>query len=78
MDVKSTLAAQSYAATRPATAPEPKAGSGAGEVFSKTVEDFAARLRKWGPIAKRRQDREQVPGYDGRDHPGGAARGGWR
>ncbi len=46
MDVKSTLAAQSYAATRPATAPAPGAGSGAGEAFSKTVEDFAATLKQ--------------------------------
>ncbi len=46
MDVKSTLAAQTYAATRPATAPQPGAGSGAGEAFAKTVGDFADTLRQ--------------------------------
>ncbi|MEZ5721312.1 MAG: flagellar hook-basal body complex protein FliE [Paracoccaceae bacterium] len=46
MDVKSTHAAQSYAATRPATAPQPGAGSGAGEAFSKTVQDFADTLKQ--------------------------------
>ncbi|HCQ65909.1 MAG TPA: flagellar hook-basal body protein FliE [Rhodobacteraceae bacterium] len=46
MDVKSTLAAQSYAATRPATAPKPEAGPGAGEAFAKTVEDFADTLQQ--------------------------------
>ena len=46
MDVKSALAAQSYAATRPATAPRPGAGSGAGEAFAKTVGDFAETLKQ--------------------------------
>ncbi len=46
MDVKSAIATQSYAATRPATAPEPKAGSGVGEAFVKTVENFADTLKQ--------------------------------
>ena len=52
MDVKSTLAAQSYAATRPATAPQPGAGSGAGEAFSKTVQDFADTLKQGESTAR--------------------------
>ncbi len=46
MDMKSAIAAQSYAATRPATAPEPKSGPGAGEAIAKTVENFADTLKQ--------------------------------
>lgn len=52
MDVKSTLAAQGYAAIRPATAPRPGAGSGAGEAFAKTVGDFADTLRQGEKVAQ--------------------------
>lgn len=52
MDVKSTLAAQSYAATRPATQPKPGAGTGAGEAFAKTVGDFAETLRQGEEVAR--------------------------
>ncbi|HHS94301.1 MAG TPA: flagellar hook-basal body complex protein FliE [Rhodobacterales bacterium] len=52
MDIKSTLAAQGYAATRPAT--EPKAGGGgtAGEAFSKLAGDFADTLKDSEQVAK--------------------------
>lgn len=42
MDIKSTLAAQNYAATRPATAPRPEAGSSLGEAtksFAETLQN---------------------------------------
>jgi len=56
MDVKSTLAAQTYAATKPATAPkqgaESGAGTGAGEAFAKTVGDFADTLEQGEQVAK--------------------------
>lgn len=50
MDVKSTLAAQGYAATRPATAPKPEAG--AGETFARIAGDFAQTLRQGEEVAK--------------------------
>jgi len=52
MDVKSTLAAQAYAATRPATAPNAQAGGGAGEAFAKMAGDFAATLEHGEETAK--------------------------
>jgi len=52
MDVKSTLAAQTYAATRPATAPKPGAGSGAGDAFAETVGDFADTLKQGEKVAR--------------------------
>ncbi len=52
MDVKSSLAAQGYAATRPATAPKAPAGNGAGETFAKMAGDFAATLEQGEQVAK--------------------------
>jgi len=52
MDVKSTLAAQAYAATRPATAPNAQAGGGAGEAFARMAGDFAATLEQGEKVAK--------------------------
>lgn len=51
MDVKSTLAAQGYAATRPATQPKPGLDGG-GEAFAKMAGDFAATLRESEQVAK--------------------------
>ena len=52
MDVKSALAAQSYSATRPATAPKAGAGGGAGEAFAKIAGDFAATLKESEQVAR--------------------------
>ena len=52
MDVKSTLAAQGYAATRPATAPKPEPSAGAGGTFAAMAGDFAATLQKGEDVAK--------------------------
>ena len=43
MDLPSSLAAQQYAATRPATAPKPEPGGDGG--IGKLVGDFAATLQ---------------------------------
>ncbi len=51
MDVKSTIATQGYAATRPATAPKPGAQSG-GDAFAKMAGDFAAHLEQTEETAK--------------------------
>ena len=49
MDIRSTLAAQAYAATRPATEPKPAPdGTGAGQMLS----DFAETLRTGEETAK--------------------------
>ncbi len=45
MDIRSTLAAQQYAATRPATAPKAQP-DGPGADFSKVASDFANTLRQ--------------------------------
>ena len=52
MDIKSSLAAQQYAATRPATAPKPDAGGGATVGFSQIAGDFAATLQQGENVAK--------------------------
>lgn len=52
MDVKSTLAAQAYAATKPATAPNAQADNGAGEAFGRLAQDFAATLDQGETVAK--------------------------
>ncbi|GGD22894.1 flagellar hook-basal body complex protein FliE [Sinisalibacter lacisalsi] len=52
MDVKSTLAAQAYAVTKPATAPNAQPGGGAAEAFAKTAQDFAATLEQGDAVAK--------------------------
>ncbi len=45
MDIRSSLAAQQYAATRPATAPKVQPDE-AGAAFSQVASDFADTLRK--------------------------------
>lgn len=51
MDIRSTIAAQQYAATRPATAP--KMGEGGGEVgFAKAASEFAQTLQQSENTAK--------------------------
>ncbi len=52
MDIKSSLAAQQYTATRSATAPNPVAGGGAADAFGKIASDFAATLQKGEDVAK--------------------------
>lgn len=52
MDIKSPLAAQQYAATRPATAPKPDAGAGGMEAFGQVAADFAATLQQGEDVAK--------------------------
>ncbi len=52
MDIKSSFAAQSYAATRSATAPKAEAGGGAAEAFGKAASDFAATLKQGEDVAK--------------------------
>ena len=42
MDIRTSLAAQNYAATRPATAPKPELGGNGG--FGKIAGDFASAL----------------------------------
>lgn len=50
MDVRSSLAALNYAASRPATAPKPEpGGSGA---FGKAVDGFAATLEQGDSVAR--------------------------
>jgi len=51
MDIKSSLAAQNYAATRPATAPNAQSG-GAGDLFKQAAQDFAATLSEGEQAAK--------------------------
>ena len=45
MDIRSSLAAQQYAATRPATAPKAQP-DGTGSAFSELAGDFAETLRQ--------------------------------
>jgi len=53
MDIRSSLAAQAYTATRPATAPKPTPdGTGAGNAFSQMANDFAATLQNGENTAK--------------------------
>jgi flagellar hook-basal body complex protein FliE len=52
MDLKTSLAAQGYAATRPATAPKTAAGNGAGEAFAKMAGDFANTLKQGEQVAQ--------------------------
>lgn len=52
MDIKSSLAAQQYAATRPATAPKPDAGAGGLGAFGQVAADFAATLQQGEDVAK--------------------------
>lgn len=43
MDVRSSIAAQQYTASRPATAPDPETGQGGGDL-TRLAKDFAAVL----------------------------------
>jgi len=52
MDVKSTLAAQAYAATRPATTPAADAGATAGSAFAQVAGDFAETLQQGEQLAR--------------------------
>ncbi len=53
MELKSSLAAQAYAATRPATAPKPApGGQGAAEGFARLAGDFAETLQRGEATAK--------------------------
>ncbi|GKY86691.1 flagellar hook-basal body complex protein FliE [Sinisalibacter aestuarii] len=51
MDIKSTLAAQGYAATRPATQPKAGESGGAGEAFARLAGDFAETLNRGEQVA---------------------------
>ena len=51
MDIKSSLAAQNYAATRPATAPKAPAG-GDGANLGGIAQDFATTLAEGESVAK--------------------------
>jgi len=53
MDLRSSLAAQAYAATRPATAPAPKPDEpAAGNGFAQLATDFAQTLQQGETTAK--------------------------
>ncbi|MCL4104969.1 UNVERIFIED_CONTAM: hypothetical protein GTU68_018676 [Idotea baltica] len=51
MDVKTSLAAQNYAATKPATAPKPENG-GVGATFAQVAQNFAGTLAEGETTAK--------------------------
>ncbi len=51
MDIRSSLAAQQYAATRPATEPKPEPGGQGGD-FARLAQDFAATLQEGEQTAK--------------------------
>lgn len=51
MDIRTSLAAQNYAATKPATAPKPE-NSGAGATFSQVAQNFAGTLAEGEATAK--------------------------
>ncbi len=53
MDIRSSIAAQQYAATRPATAPNAEpGGQGAVRTFTDAARDFAATLQHGEETAK--------------------------
>ena len=53
MDIRSTLAAQGYAATRPATQPAAgQSGAGAGAAFARAAGDFAATMENGDRMAQ--------------------------
>lgn len=52
MDIRSTIAAQSYATARPATAPNPQASGGATEAFAKAAGSFAETLQRGEQTAR--------------------------
>jgi flagellar hook-basal body complex protein FliE len=51
MDVRSSIAAQHYTASRPATAPDPEAGQGGGNL-GQLLKDFAAVLESGDQTAQ--------------------------
>lgn len=51
MDLKSTLAAQGYAATRPATAPKAQSTTDPSQAFAKMANDFAETLHQTERVA---------------------------
>ncbi len=52
MDVRTSLAAQSYAQARPATAPRPATGGSEQNTFGTLANDFAAVLREGEETAR--------------------------
>ena len=53
MNIKSTLAAETYAATRPVTAPDPKPETSTFDTgFAKIAEDFVTTLKQGEDTAK--------------------------
>ncbi|MCP3970138.1 MAG: flagellar hook-basal body complex protein FliE [Rhodobacteraceae bacterium] len=52
MDIRSSAAAQAYAATRPATAPKPTPDGQAANGFTALASDFAATLQHGEATAK--------------------------
>jgi flagellar hook-basal body complex protein FliE len=52
MDIRSTLAAQGYAAGRPATAADPASGGGLAGKFSSLVKDFATTVDQGDAMAR--------------------------
>ncbi|SFJ61632.1 flagellar hook-basal body complex protein FliE [Celeribacter neptunius] len=53
MDIRSTFAAQGYAATRPATAPKPENSEQAGQsAFGKAAASFAETLQQGEEVAQ--------------------------
>lgn len=51
MDITSTLAAQTYAKARPATAPQSDEGGGSGD-FTQLIAEFASTLAKGDDTAR--------------------------
>ncbi len=52
MDIRSILAAQNYAATKPATEPAANGAVAGGNAFAKMAENFAATLQNGEATAK--------------------------
>ncbi|RYG91473.1 flagellar hook-basal body complex protein FliE [Loktanella sp. IMCC34160] len=51
MDIRPNLAANAYAASRQATAPQPGDGEGAGAAFARAAGDFAQTLQQGEEMA---------------------------
>lgn len=51
MDIRSSFAAQGYAATRPATQPKPEP-DGPAQAFSSVAKDFVSTLKEGESVAK--------------------------
>ena len=52
MDLKSSIASQLYAQSRPATQPNARPAGGEGETFAKVASDFAQTLKQGEQTAK--------------------------